>query len=155
MSLLCLSQISSADLSLFALKSIGYGFCLKSLVAQIWGKGFTDDPSIFFWKSVYRFFTFFVVLNTKRMKVGKYEYSKPLNIYFSLNIYLIEIEEKERYFYYLLLLLLTLPVPFISESCIKMNINVNFYFYTSLWCLKRFYEGLWGTTKNCENKFLS
>ena len=47
----------------------------------------------------------------KRMKVDKYEYSKPLNVYFSLNIYMIEIEEKERYFYYLLLLLLNPSRP--------------------------------------------
>ena len=40
--------------------------------------------------------------------------------------------------------------------------NWNFYFCTSLWCLKRFYEGLkdlhktfWGTTEKCENKNLS
>ena len=32
--------------------------------------------------------------------------------------------------------------PFISESCIKIKINLNFYFHTSLWCLKKFYEGL-------------
>ena len=38
----------------------------------------------------------------------------------------------------------------------------NFYFHTSLWCLKRFYEGLkglhktfCGTTKKCENKNLT
>ena len=36
---------------------------------------------------------------------------------------------------------LTLPIPCISESCIKTNINL-FFFHTSLWCLKRFYEGL-------------
>ena len=40
------------------------------------------------------------------------------------------------------LLLLTLPSPCISESCIKMKITLNFYIHTSLWCLKRFYEGL-------------
>ena len=39
-------------------------------------------------------------------------------------------------------LTLTLPVPCNSESCIKIKINLNFYFHTSLWCLKRFYEGL-------------
>ena len=39
------------------------------------------------------------------------------------------------------------------------KINFNFYFHTSLWCLKRFYEGrkylhetFWGTTKKYENK---
>ena len=55
---------------------------------------------------------------------------------------------------------LTLPAPCISESYVK--INLSFYFHTSLWCLKRFYEGLkglhktfWGTTKKCENKNLS
>ena len=37
---------------------------------------------------------------------------------------------------------LTLKDPFISESCIEINIELNFYFRTSLWCLKRFYEGL-------------
>ena len=37
---------------------------------------------------------------------------------------------------------LILPAPCISESCVKIRINVNFYFHTSLWCLKRFYEGL-------------
>ena len=36
-----------------------------------------------------------------------------------------------------------LPAPYISESCIKIKINLNFYFCTSLWCLKRFYEGLY------------
>ena len=41
----------------------------------------------------------------------------------------------------------------------KKKYNLNFYFHTSLWCLKRFYEGLkdvyktfWRTTKECENK---
>ena len=38
--------------------------------------------------------------------------------------------------------LLTLSVTCISESCIKSKISLNFYFHTSLWCLKRFYEGL-------------
>ena len=36
---------------------------------------------------------------------------------------------------------LTHNVPCISETCIEMKINLNFYFHT-LWCLKRFYEGL-------------
>ena len=39
---------------------------------------------------------------------------------------------------------LTLPVLCISESCIQIQINFNFNFHTSLWCLKRFYEGLKG-----------
>ena len=30
----------------------------------------------------------------------------------------------------------------ISESCIEIRFNLNFYFHTSLWCLKRFCEGL-------------
>ena len=54
---------------------------------------------------------------------------------------------------------LTLPAPCIFESCIEIKINLNFYFHTSLWCLKRFYEGLKGlhktfrdTTTKCENK---
>ena len=34
----------------------------------------------------------------------------------------------------------------ISESCIEIEIKLNFYFHTSLWCLKRFCEGL--TKKN-------
>ena len=29
----------------------------------------------------------------------------------------------------------------ISESCIKVKNDLNFYFHTSLWRLKRFYEG--------------
>ena len=37
---------------------------------------------------------------------------------------------------------LTLSAPYISESYIKIKINLNCYFQTSLWCLKRFYEGL-------------
>ena len=54
---------------------------------------------------------------------------------------------------------LKLNVLCISESCIEIKINLNFCFHTSLWCLKRFYEGLKGlhitfrgTTKKCENK---
>ena len=45
--------------------------------------------------------------------------------------------------------ILTLPVLCISESCIEIKIKLNFYFHTSLWCLKKFYEG---TTKKYENK---
>ena len=49
---------------------------------------------------------------------------------------------------------LTRPVPILEEER-----KLNFYFHISLWCLKRFYEGLrkafWSTTKNCENKNLS
>ena len=37
---------------------------------------------------------------------------------------------------------LTLNVPCISESCIEIKIKLKFYLHTSLWCLKRFYEGL-------------
>ena len=37
---------------------------------------------------------------------------------------------------------LILPVPCIFENCIEINIKLNFNFHTSLWCLKRFYEGL-------------
>ena len=57
---------------------------------------------------------------------------------------------------------LTLKDPLIFESCIEIKIKLTFYFHTSLWCLKRFYEGLkglhktfWGTTKKCENKNLT
>ena len=39
-------------------------------------------------------------------------------------------------------LLLTLPVLCILEIHIKIKIYLNYYFHTSLWCLKRFYEGL-------------
>ena len=40
----------------------------------------------------------------------------------------------------------------------RKKINLNLYFQTSLWCLKRFYEGLkglesfWSSTKKCKNK---
>ena len=37
---------------------------------------------------------------------------------------------------------LTLKDPFSSESCIEIKIELHFYFHTSLWCLKRFNEGL-------------
>ena len=37
---------------------------------------------------------------------------------------------------------LTVNDPCISESCIEIKITLNFCFHTSLWCLKRFYEGL-------------
>ena len=44
----------------------------------------------------------------------------------------------------------------------REKIKLNVYFRTSLWCLKRFYEGLkglhktfWGTTKKCDNKNLT
>ena len=57
--------------------------------------------------------------------------------------------------------LLTLCSPRISENSINIKINLD-YFLTSLWRLKRFYEGLqsfhktfWGTSKKCENKYLS
>ena len=60
------------------------------------------------------------------------------------------------------MMVLTLKDPFISESCIEIKIELSFYFHTSLWCLKRFYEGLYGlhetfsgTTKKCENKTLT
>ena len=51
---------------------------------------------------------------------------------------------------------LTLLVPIPDE---EKKINWNFYFHTSLWCVKRFYEGLiglhktlWGNTKKCYKK---
>ena len=55
---------------------------------------------------------------------------------------------------------LTLSISCISESYIEIQIKLNFYFHTSLWCLKRFYEGIKpktfsGTTKKCENKHLT
>ena len=46
-------------------------------------------------------------------------------------------------------------LPSISESYIKTKINLNFDFHTILWCLKRFYETFWDTTKKCGNKNLS
>ena len=52
---------------------------------------------------------------------------------------------------------LTFPAPYILEGCSKINVSLNLYFHTSLWFLKRFYEGLsglhktfWGTTRNCK-----
>ena len=52
----------------------------------------------------------------------------------------------------------TLTRSFKIKSCIKIEINLIFYFHTSLWCLKRFYEGLgktfWDTTKKSENENL-
>ena len=39
---------------------------------------------------------------------------------------------------------LTFSVPFSKK---EKKINLNFYFHTSLWCLKRFYEGLKGFHK--------
>ena len=44
--------------------------------------------------------------------------------------------------HFLLCIISTLSVPCISESYIKLKIKLNFYFHTSLWYLKRFYEGL-------------
>ena len=41
-----------------------------------------------------------------------------------------------------LVFVLTLNDPSISESCIEIKIKLNFDFHTSLWSLKRFYEGL-------------
>ena len=50
--------------------------------------------------------------------------------------------------------------PFRPSPRRREKIKLNFYFHTSLWCLKRFYEGLkglyktfWGTTKKCELYF--
>ena len=37
---------------------------------------------------------------------------------------------------------LTLLAQCISESCVQIKINLKFYFHTSLWFLKRFFEGL-------------
>ena len=36
---------------------------------------------------------------------------------------------------------LTLPLWCMQEIYVRIKINSNFYFHTSLWCLKRFYEG--------------
>ena len=40
----------------------------------------------------------------------------------------------------------------LKEGCIEIKNKLNFYFHTSLWYLKRFYEGLKGITKRCQNK---
>ena len=40
-----------------------------------------------------------------------------------------------------------LNTPYISDSRIIIKIDLNFYFHTSLWCLKRFYECLYGLHK--------
>ena len=37
---------------------------------------------------------------------------------------------------------LTLLAQCISETCVQIKINLKFYFHTSLWFLKRFFEGL-------------
>ena len=37
--------------------------------------------------------------------------------------------------------------PFCPDPRRRAKINLNFYFHTSLWCLKRFYEGLKGLHK--------
>ena len=42
--------------------------------------------------------------------------------------------------------------PSRQESCIEIKINSNVYFHTSLWCLKRFYEGL-GASKGFMKTF--
>ena len=42
----------------------------------------------------------------------------------------------------MLLSFLTHNITCISESCIEIKTKLNFYFHTSLWCLKRFFEGL-------------
>ena len=40
-------------------------------------------------------------------------------------------------------------LPRISESCsVKVKIKLYFYFHTSLWCFKRFYEGLKGLSSH-------
>ena len=60
----------------------------------------------------------------------------------------------------------TINISNVSPSCPnpgrREKIKLNFYFHTSLWCLKRFYEGLkgfhktfWDTTKKCENRNLT
>ena len=47
----------------------------------------------------------------------------------------------------LALIRLTFPTPCILENRSKIKINLNFDFHTSLWCFKRFYEGLKGLHK--------
>ena len=47
---------------------------------------------------------------------------------------------------------LSLNVLCIFESCIEIKIKLKFYFHASLWCLKRFYEGLKGTQRSVKIK---
>ena len=49
-------------------------------------------------------------------------------------------------------LLLTLPVPIPDEG---RKLTYIFVYTLFLWYLKRFYEGIKGTTKKWENKYLS
>ena len=84
----------------------------------------------------------------------------PVLCFEKMHVYVYKVSYCEKC--WMFQIVLTLKDPFISERCIEIKIELNFYFHTSLWCLKRFYEGLWGlrktfwgTTKNCENKNLT
>ena len=69
------------------------------------------------------------------MNTGQYNTVKTKLVKTNTNIQFVTIV-------YAILMYLTLPIPCISESYIEIKIKLNFYFHTSLWCLKRFYEGL-------------
>ena len=51
-------------------------------------------------------------------------------------------KEFSRLYFWYMLTSITLPALCISESCIEIKIDLVFYFHTSLWCLRRFCEGL-------------
>ena len=49
--------------------------------------------------------------------------------------------------------LLTIPAPSILKQLIEKQNDINFYFQTSLRCLRKVYEGLFGGARSkCENK---
>ena len=76
------------------------------------------------------------------------------------NAWIIKTSQCKTCYYFTLLLNPSRPNPGRTEE-----IKLNFYFQTSLWCLKRFYEGFkaikglhktfWDTTKKFENKNLT
>ena len=77
----------------------------------------------------------------------EYEGNRDKNEILSIKEYLEEIKSYLKHIndlkeFDLCKIQLTLPVLCISESCIEKKIKLNFFFHTSLWGLKRFYEGL-------------
>ena len=76
--------------------------------------------------------------------------ARKVDYYFVSSMFVVKIsivKIKDKFFKNLL----TLPALMLDQ---EKNNNLNFYFRTSLWCLKKFYEGLkgfhktfWGTTK--------
>ena len=55
-------------------------------------------------------------------------------MFFTIFLYIFENPRRKN--------LLTLPVPSILKWLNEIKNDINVYFYASLWCLKRFYEGL-------------